>query len=187
MKNKKKINTPLYNKNKELLKKVKSNNLFNSTLNKFGKKYTKNKKKYKNISKRTKLPPQLIAAIHYRESSCNFKTYLHNGDPLGKPTIHVPKGIYFEKFTDAAVDALKEKNKFRKKYKLKADSKDMAAMLSFAEVYNGLGYFNKGVVSPYIYSGTNLYKKGKFVSDGSYNASVTDKQPGVYILIKKII
>jgi len=36
-------------------------------------------------------------------------------------------------------------------------------------------------------SGTNLYKKGKFVSDGSYNASVTDKQPGVYILIKKII
>lgn len=69
----------------------------------------------------------------------------------------------------------------------KADSKDMAAMLSFAEVYNGLGYFNKGVVSPYIYSGTNLYKKGKFVSDGSYNASVTDKQPGVYILIKKII
>lgn len=48
-------------------------------------------------------------------------------------------------------------------------------------------YFNKGVVSPYIYSGTNLYKKGKFVSDGSYNASVTDKQPGVYILIKKII
>lgn len=133
------------------------------------------------------MPPQLIAAIHYRESSCNFKTYLHNGDPLGKPTIHVPKGIYFEKFTDAAVDALKEKNKFRKKYKLKADSKDMAAMLSFAEVYNGLGYFNKGVVSPYIYSGTNLYKKGKFVSDGSYNASVTDKQPGVYILIKKII
>ena len=187
VKNKKKINTPLYNKHKVLLKKVKSNNLFNSTLNKFGKKYTKNKKKYKNISKRTKLPPQLIAAIHYRESSCNFKTYLHNGDPLGKPTIHVPKGIYFEKFTDAAVDALKEKNKFRKKYKLKADSKDMAAMLSFAEVYNGLGYFNKGVVSPYIYSGTNLYKKGKFVSDGSYNASVTDKQPGVYILIKKII
>lgn len=48
-------------------------------------------------------------------------------------------------------------------------------------------FFNKGVVSPYIYSGTNLYKKGKFVSDGSYNASVTDKQPGVYILIKKII
>ena len=78
VKNKKKINTPLYNKHKVLLKKVKSNNLFNSTLNKFGKKYTKNKKKYKNISKRTKLPPQLIAAIHYRESSCNFKTYLQD-------------------------------------------------------------------------------------------------------------
>ena len=42
-----------------------------------------------------------------RESSCNFKTYLHNGDPLGKPTTHVPKGKNFTKFTDAAVDALK--------------------------------------------------------------------------------
>lgn len=35
----------------------------------------------------------------------------------------------------------------------------MAAMLSFAEVYNGLGYFNKGVVSPYIYIAEQIYIK----------------------------
>ena len=137
-------------------------------------------------NKKAKLPTQLIAAIHYRESSCNFKTYLHNGDPLGKPTTHVPKGKNFTKFTDAAVDALKEKETYRRKYKLKKNSKDIAAMLSFAEVYNGPGYYNMDKVSPYIYSGTNLYTKGKFSSDGSYNPPLKDKQPGIYILIKKV-
>ncbi len=171
-----KVDTPLYNKHINLLKKVKTNGLFKRELKKFSKIYKKNKEKYKIVSRRAKLPSQLIAAIHFRESSCNFKTYLHNGDPLGKRTIHEPKGKYFTKFTPAAVDALSDKDSFRKKYKLKARSKDIVAMLSFAEVYNGLGYYNRDLISPYIYSGTNIYKSGKFTSDGVYDSSVKDKQ-----------
>ena len=60
-------------------------------------------------------------------------------------------------------------------------------MISFAEVYNGLGYYNNNHISPYIYSGTSAYKSGKYTSDGVYDANAVDKQPGIYILIKKII
>lgn len=59
-------------------------------------------------------------------------------------------------------------------------------MSAFAEAYNGLGYYNKGRVSAYVYSGTNVYKSGKYVDDGVYDPKVKDKQPGVYILIMAI-
>lgn len=62
----------------------------------------------------------------------------------------VPKGKYFNNFVDAAIDALKEKNSYRKQYKLSAKSKDLPAMFSYAERYNGLGYYKRGVNSPYI-------------------------------------
>ncbi len=59
-------------------------------------------------------------------------------------------------------------------------------MFSYAERYNGLGYYNKGVNSPYIYSGTNLYEKGYYPADGVYDPDLKDKHAGVYVLIKKI-
>ncbi len=160
---------------------------FNKELSRFKQIYENNKETYEKISKKTGLPPELIAALHYRESSCNFNTYLHNGDPLGKPTTHVPVGKNFDNFVDAAVDALLEKKARRDEFNLSSDSDDMTAMLAFAEVYNGLGYYNNGRISSYVYSGTNVYKSGKYVSDGKYDPNYKDKQPGVYILIMKLI
>jgi len=59
-------------------------------------------------------------------------------------------------------------------------------MMAFAESYNGLGYYNKGLVSPYVYSGTNVYTKGKYVVDGKFSSSTIDGQPGVYLLINSL-
>ena len=67
-------------------------------------------------------------------------------------------------------------------------------MMCFAEVYNGLGYYNNGKVSPYLYSGTNLYTSGKYVEvkdkNGKYisvyKKDKVDKQVGVYLLLKAI-
>ncbi|GMQ61683.1 hypothetical protein [Vallitalea maricola] len=159
---------------------------FNWDINNFNKIYDNNKKIYEDISSKTGLPPELIAAIHYRESGCNFNTYLHNGDPLGKPTTHVPIGKNFDNFTDAAIDALSEKKHIRDQYKLTSDSNDMSAMMSFAERYNGLGYYNKDRISPYVYSGTNVYTGGKYVADGKFSSEAVDKQPGVYLLINSL-
>jgi RHS repeat-associated protein len=159
---------------------------FSWDIKNFKKIYNKNKAIYEEISKKTGLPPELIATIHYRESGCDFKTYLHNGDPLGKPTTHVPVGKNFNNFIDAAVDALSDKNSLRIKYKLTSDSKDMAAMMAFAESYNGLGYYKNGRVSAYVYSGTNIYETGKYVSDGRFDLAVIDRQPGIYMLINSL-
>ena len=60
-------------------------------------------------------------------------------------------------------------------------------MLCFAEVYNGLGYYNNNHISPYIWSGTSAYKPGKYSKDNIYNKKAIDKQPGIYILIRKIL
>jgi len=62
----------------------------------------------------------------------------------------------------------------------------LVAMLTFAEAYNGWGYYNRDRISPYVYSGTNVYKKGKYVADGKFDPETIDIQPGIYILINAI-
>lgn len=177
-----------YRHSSELVKKINQINevKFGAELQEFAEIYEKNREVYERISQKTGIPPQLIAAIHYRESTANFNTYLHNGQKLGQVTTKVPKGILFDNFEDAAVHALLQKEYLRKAYGLNAQSNDLIAMLSYAEAYNGLGYYFKDLVSPYVYSGTNVYQKGKYVDDGKFNPKYVDSQPGVYILINAI-
>lgn len=51
--------------------------------------YEANRARYEAVAERANLPPELIAALHWRESTGDFGTYLHNGDPLG-----APDGVY---------------------------------------------------------------------------------------------
>ncbi len=53
-----------------------------------------------------------------------------------------------------------------------------AATLTELEEYNGLGYASRGVPSPYVWSGTDQYKSGKYVRDGVYDPTAVDSQPG---------
>jgi hypothetical protein len=50
--------------------------------------------------------------------------------------------------------------------------------LAKLEQYNGLGYAARARPSPYIWSGTDQYKSGKYVRDGVYDPNVVDSQPG---------
>lgn len=136
--------------------------------------FNQNRAKYDAVAKATGVPAELICAIHFRESGCKFDTYLHNGDPLGKPTVHVPKGKFFTDWTEAAIDAIKS-NSYYKNVK----ANDINSQLEFAERYNGLGYRNKGLVSPYVWAGTDKYTQGKYVADGKYSSTTVDKQVGV--------
>lgn len=140
------------------------------------------------------MPPELIAVIHYRESSADylrgkFDVYLHNGDPLGQKTVHVPHNKNFKhgEFDKAAIDAINGQRHYVNLYQLSSNSKDIVAMMSFAENYNGTGYAKNHHINPYLFSGTNVYKKGKYKSDGNYDPNLVDDQAGVYILLKAII
>jgi lysozyme family protein len=157
-----------------------------ASLKQFQASFEKNKGRYEAVAKRLGVPDNLIAltakaiwAIHAREGSLDFSTYLHNGEKLGKPTKLVPAGIMFNNWEDAAVDAIKrELPKVGGKI-----PQSVPDWLSFAEAYNGLGYENKGVPSPYVLAGTSAYQQGKYVADGKYDPNHKDQQLGVAIML----
>jgi lysozyme family protein len=155
-----------------------------------------NKSRYISIAKRAGMPEiawLFIAVSHYRESTQNFAASLAQGDPLadknGQPikSVHVPadRGPFYppNAFEDAAVDALV---KCAPKAAFLTDW-TIGGMLTNLERFNGLGYANKGIPSPYIWSGTDQYTVGKYVADGVFDPNKVDKQLGCAGLILAIM
>lgn len=153
----------------------------------FKKTYEANAERYAAVAAQTGVPPQLIAALHYRESSMKFDTYLHQGDKLGKKAVNHPNNIpIMHDWETAAIHALNQKKGIRDELNMDEHTTDPAALATYAERYNGLGYHNRGKESPYVYSGTDVYKGGKYVRDGVYNSKVWDQQPGVMALMASL-
>lgn len=172
---KKKIEAPLVPNYPELCKQVTINDsaiISLKTLNQ--KTYKPNIERYKTVFNATGVPTDLICALHYREASNSWNTYLHNGDPLGKKTTHVPSGIGpFYKWEEAAIDSLlMDKHNFPNEWTFENK-------LAFAEKYNGIGYRKHGILSPYVFAATNLYTVGLFVEDGKFSMTKKDERLGV--------
>jgi len=55
------------------------------------------------------------------------------------------------------------------------------------EKFNGFGYRNRGVPSPYLWSFTNHYSRGKYVADGRFSAAAVDKQCGAIPVMRRIM
>jgi lysozyme family protein len=146
--------------------------------------WEQNRSRYETVASQTNIPAPLIAAIHWREASGNFNTYMHQGDPLGKPAVNWPSNIpIFHRWEDAATHALNMKRSIQNQVELTEETTNIAAISTYSEVYNGLGYFYKDRNSPYVYSGTNQYSSGKYVSDGTYSPTTVDTQLGIIPLV----
>lgn len=127
------------------------------------------------------VPWYFIAVAHYRESNADFNTYLGNGQPLSKKTTIVPKGRGpFKTWEAGAYDALVN----CAPYAARNTDWSIGGTLAKLEEYNGLGYSNKGVPSPYIWAGTDQYTSGKYVSDGKYDPDTVDSQLGCAGILK---
>lgn len=138
------------------------------------------KARYLAIQKRTGVPWFVVAVIHEREASQNWDRSIAQGDPWRSVSTHVPKGRGpFQSWEEAAFDALQNCAPYA------ARNKDWSAgsAMTLLEQYNGLGYANRGLPSPYIWSGTDQYVKGKYVADGVFNPDVVDAQLGCAGLI----
>ncbi len=159
-------------------------NVYKSAADKFVEIYTAHKdKEYKEIAEQTGIPAILIAAIHYRESSGRFDRTIANGDddlPYGKS------------FVEDAVDVINNKEKrydsFKQSIGMTKDSRNLLAMLQFAEYWNGTGYIDaeEERINPYLFAGTNIYTSGKYIADKEYSSSAVDKQAGVLYLISQV-
>lgn len=142
------------------------------------------KPRYEKVGGPLLIPWWFIAGIHMLESSFNFDTHLHNGDPLSARTFRVPAGRpeVWNPPTDwesSALDALRGRREL-------ANQPDwcLPRALYRWEAYNGFGYRPRGVASPYLWSLSTIYGKGKFVGDGVFDANAESKQCGAATLLK---
>ena len=133
------------------------------------------KARYQAVSKKTGVPWPFVAVAHERESSQDWNASLAQGDPWNRISVHVPAGRGpFRSWEEAAVDALVN----CAPYAARNRDWSIGGTLAKLEEYNGLGYAMRGRPSPYIWSGTDQYRSGKYVRDGVYDPSAVDVQPG---------
>jgi len=57
-------------------------------------------------------------------------------------------------------------------------------MLHLLESFNGFGYRPFKVPTPYLWSFSNLYEKGKYVRDGEYDPNAVSQQCGAAVILK---
>jgi lysozyme family protein len=143
--------------------------------------------KYQQVESSTGVPAYVVGIIHNLEASLNFKSHLHNGDPLTARTVRVPRGRPLGRppfdWDASAADALKLK-------KLDQWSDwSIAGIAYLLETYNGMGYrlYHPHVKSPYLWSFSSIYSSGKYVADGTWSDSAVSAQCGGMAALKRMM
>jgi lysozyme family protein len=136
----------------------------------------------------TKVPWWFIAVVHAMECSLRFDQHLHNGDPLSSRTVRVPKGrppagsppynweesagdsIVFEKL-DQVTDW------------------SLPSVLFHWHRYNGINneYKRRAIPTPYLWSGSQHYTKGKYVADHKFDSNAVSGQLGAAVILRSLI
>jgi lysozyme family protein len=137
---------------------------------------------YVSVEGKTHVPWFLTGLIHLMEGDCNFRTHLHNGDSLSARTRHVPAGRPRTgnppfAWEESAIDALAYDH-------IQPPLDTINRQFYALERFNGLGYRKKGIPTPYLWSGSNHYVKGKYVSDGKWDSNAVSEQVGAAVVLK---
>lgn len=143
--------------------------------------------RYERVAARTGVPWYFIGATHGLEASFNFRGHLHNGDypltartrqvPAGRPTVWLPPSDW----ESSAVDAMRHMG-----FAGQGDWTLTRTLYRF-EAYNGFGYRGRGVPTPYLWSFSNHYERGKFVADGRWSAAARSQQCGAAVMLKLLV
>jgi len=144
-----------------------------------------NRARYEVIEASTGVPWFVVGIIHSLETGLRFDRHLHNGDPLTAKTKLVPAGrpLGHAPFTfeQSCQDAL-----CMKAYD-KISAWPIERIAWALENYNGWGYRKyRKILSPYLWSGSNHYRAGKYVADGKWSSTAVSTQSGGMPLLKAI-
>lgn len=157
--------------------------------------------RYQTVSNRTgdSIPWQFIGIVHLLEATCNFGRHLHNGDPMmsgpaatplwlrtthrppNRPPVWPAPGGEPDPWVWSAIDALTVEG-----FTNEPDW-SIPAMLWRFERYNGMGYRQFRNPSPYLWSFSQIYRTGKFSSDGHYDPNLESEQCGAALVLKSIM
>lgn len=156
-----------------------------ATIDAMARKIIAGKARYRAVEAATGVPWAFIGVLHSRESGCDFRGVLHNGEKIlgtGRKTRLVPAGRGpFEIWEEAAQDALAIKG-WKPGFPW-----SLPRCLFEGERFNGFGYRMRGVPSAYVWSGSNQYVRGKYVADGVWSATAVDKQIGIAPVMARLL
>lgn len=145
------------------------------------------KERYQAVGRTTGVPWIAIALVHAMESGCRWTTHLHNGDSLKRRTRQVPRGrprTGSPPFTweESAIDAIRYDGLD------KVETWTLERLCYELEKYNGWGYrkYHPTVLSPYLWSGTSHYVRGKYVADGRWSSRAVSGQTGAIAILKQV-
>ena len=149
----------------------------------------KHRDRYQAVGAPFGIPRYFIGCIHALEGGFDFNTHMFNGDPLTARTVHVPRGqpeappANGERYTweESATAAMR----------LKGFDHDgdwsLPRLLYRWEGYNGFGYRSRGVPTPYLWSFSTLYDRGRFVADHQFDPNARSKQAGAATMVKALV
>jgi lysozyme family protein len=143
------------------------------------------KERYIKLGEETNIPWFVVGIIHLMETDGNFQVHLHNNDPLSDRTVHFPEGRPLEgdppfSWEESAVDALK----YKKIHEV--EEWTIEKVLFQLEAFNGWGYrkYHPNVNTPYLWAGSNLYTRGSYTADGSWDDNQIGYLVGAAVLLK---
>ncbi len=142
--------------------------------------------RYARVEDRTGVPWYFVGATHGLEASFNFRAHLHNGDfPLTTRTRQVPAGrpstwLPPSDWESSAIDALRHMG-----FAGQSDW-SLPRTLYRLEAYNGFGYRRRSTPTPYLWSYSQHYDRGKFIADGRWSATARSQQCGAAIMLKML-
>ena len=126
--------------------------------------------------------------MHALECSLRFDQHIHNGDLLSARTTHIPSGrppTGSAPFTwvQSAQDAL-----IHDRLTQVTDWSLQSALYHWHR-YNGINnaYKSNKIPTPYLWSGSTHYRKGKYVADGKFDPDAVSQQVGAAVLLRKLI
>ena len=127
------------------------------------------------------MPWYVIGVLWVAETGGSFDVHLINGDPLSARTVTVPAGrpaIWPPPQGEgawefSAVDALNYEQFTN------IDISKLGELLGKLERWNGFAYKARGMLSPYIWYGTDLYERGTYVRDHVFDSQAV---PPVQVL-----
>lgn len=162
--------------------------------------------RYQEVEMACGVPWWFTAILHYLEASGDMTKHLHNGDDgkpdgyglLTKRTVNVPKGrpnidmpcSWELSAVDALVNNPDNPNKQWGANKVRrvngVPDWSLPTVLWRFEVWNGMGYRMQHIRSPYLWAGSNLEQPGRYVADGSFDATAWSKQIGAAVILKEM-
>jgi lysozyme family protein len=141
--------------------------------------------RYASIAAQSSVPWYVIAVIHNMECGLDFTKHLHNGDSLKRRTVNVPAGRPKTgqppfTFEVSALDALK--------YDKLTEWNDwsIGGICYTLEGFNGWGYRAHKTNSPYLWSYSNLYTRGKYTADNVWSKTATSRQCGAAVILRRM-